>query len=301
LKNLSDYHFDKGIDLHIHSTASDGTMPASKIVIMASGLHLKAIAITDHDTLEGSKEAVASMNSPFLRILTGVEISAKTPDSIQFSGTLHILGYNIQLDNSDLNKALSALQDARASRNPKIIKQLNNLGLEISMEDVKSKAENGLIGRPHIAEVLRKKGYVASLEEAFDRYLGKDRPGYVEKYKMPCDRTIELIKKADGIPVLAHPCFLNLNEKELEEFVCLLKSMGLEGIEAFYPEHSNEQTAFYCKLAKQFGLKKSGGTDYHGFFKPLIKIGEGEGDFSVPFKIYEELMLGVNFNGSGGS
>ncbi len=286
-----DCNNNAGIDLHIHSTASDGTFSPAEILALAQDLNLAAIAITDHDTINGSKEALGIGVPPSLKFLTGVEISASPPPSFPYSGSLHILGYSIKIDNPLLNKTLATLQEARKNRNPGIIDRLNSMGVAVSMDELLNEVGGGQLGRPHIARLMVKKGYVESIKEAFDKYLGKGKPAYVDKYRIDCSRAIEVILDAGGIPVIAHPYLLNPgNIEEIEEFVITLKAMGLKGIEVYYPEHSQDNISKLEDIANRHGLLMTGGTDFHGSLKPEIKMGSGKGDFLVPYILYEKLV-----------
>jgi predicted metal-dependent phosphoesterase TrpH len=279
------------IDLHIHSTASDGSLAPADIIDHAQKLNLAAIAITDHDSVDGSKEALQIGIPPSLHFLTGVEISAAHPPFFPGSGSFHILGYAIHLDNRGLNQALSKLQDARKNRNPEILKRLNKLGFRISLEEVNQEVEKGQLGRPHIAYAMVKKGFVASINEAFDKYLGTARPAYVDKDRIECEQAINLIRAAGGVPVLAHPALLNIeNDQKLDALLQNLIKIGLAGIEVYYPGHSPQQIQQYTELAGKYGLLITGGTDFHGSITPEIKMGSGTGDLFVPYNLYKELM-----------
>ena len=285
-----DYKNRLGIDLHIHSTASDGSLTPAEIINRAQRLNLAAIAITDHDSIYGSKEALQAGIPPSLKFLTGVEISAAHPPFFPGSGSFHILGYCIRLDNQALNQALNRLRDARKNRNPKIIKRLNELGLKISLEDVNPTIAHGQLGRPHIAQVMIKKGFVKSMDEAFDQFLGVGKPAYVDKNRIGCEETIKMIRDAGGVPVLAHPALLNINDDfQLEELIQNLIKIGMRGIEVYYPEHSPEQMQRYRELANKYNLLITGGTDFHGSITPKIEMGTGKGTLFIPYKLYEEL------------
>jgi len=286
-----DYSEQVGIDLHIHTTASDGTLTPSEVISQALKLKLKAIAITDHDTLAGSKEALqAGIPSP-LNFLTGVEISAAPPRFYAGSGSFHLLGYSIRLDNPALNHALEKLQQARKNRNPTIVSRLNDIGIMITLDEVRQEAGEGQLGRPHIATVLVKRGIVGSIDQAFDRYLGTDGPAYVDKFRIECHKAIELILAAGGIPVLAHPGLLKCKTSDqYVELIAGLKELGIQGVEVFYPEHTPEQTRLFAELAQRHNLLLTGGTDFHGSIHPEITIGSGKGDLFVPYELYEKLI-----------
>jgi len=280
-----------GIDLHIHSTASDGTFSPCEILALAKKLNLAAIAITDHDTVAGSKEAIDTGIPSEIKFLTGVEISVVPPSSFSCSGSFHILGYSFRLDDPVLNQTLNTLQMARKNRNPGIIERLKNLGFDTSIEEVIEFTGGGQTGRPHIARLMAEKGFVGSINEAFDKYLGKGKPAYVDKYRIECGMAIEIIIGAGGIPVLAHPSLINIcDSRNFEDLIADLKEMGIKGIEAYYPEHSKAQISYYVKLAEKHKMLITGGTDFHGSLKPDVSMGSGRGDFHVPYHLYENLI-----------
>jgi predicted metal-dependent phosphoesterase TrpH len=279
------------IDLHIHTTASDGTFTPQEILSRAQRLQLKAIAITDHDTVAGSKDALCSGIPPSLKFLTGVEISATPPPFYPGSGSFHLLGYSIHLDDPKLNRILEKLQQARKNRNPTIINRLNELGISITLDEVRKEAGEGQLGRPHIAQLMVKKGVVASIDEAFDRFLGTGKPAYVDKQRVDCFKAIEIILNAGGVPVLAHPGLLDYSkENQIDELIGNLKKAGIQGLEVYYSEHTPDQTRLFAELAHRHGLLMTGGSDFHGDIQPEIKMGSGKGDLVVPYELFEKLI-----------
>jgi predicted metal-dependent phosphoesterase TrpH len=279
------------IDLHIHTTASDGTFTPEQVVSHAHQLKLKAIAITDHDTVAGSKEALRSGVPPSLGFLTGVEISSTPPPSYPGSGSFHLLGYSIRLDDPNLNRTLEKLQQARKNRNPAIINRLNKLGISITLDEVAKETGEGQLGRPHIAQLMVKKGVVASIDEAFDQFLGTGKPAYVDKQRVECFKAIKIILDAGGVPVLAHPGLLDYKaEDQLDELVGKLKKAGIQGMEVYYSGHTQDQTRLYAELAQRHGLLMTGGSDFHGAIQPEIEMGSGQGDLIVPYELFEKLI-----------
>ncbi len=280
-----------GIDLHIHSTASDGSLSPSEIVDMAHRLHLEAFAITDHDTIEGAKEILTTPLPFDLEFIPGIEISADPPQSFGFSGSLHLLGYGIDVENPELNELLVLLHQSRNNRTPQIVNRLNQLGIQITMTDIQDQVGTSMIGRPHIASVLVAKGYASSIDDAFDRYLGKGKPAYVDKFRVSCQKAIKTIRTAGGLTVLAHPYLVSRDCSIIEKLVEALIPLGLAGVECFYPEHPVEATRFYQDLVRRKGLLATGGTDFHGAkIRPGIQIGSADGNFNVSFELYEKLV-----------
>ena len=285
-----DYKENIRIDLHIHSTASDGTSTPSEIITMAQEFGLGAIAITDHDTLAGSKEAHGLTIPATIELVTGVEISAKPIAPFDFVSSYHILGYFIRLDDPVLNQTLDELQQIRRTRNQKILQRLNSMGIMITMEDIRKGVDSGEVGRPHIATALLEKNIVHSINEAFDQYLGQGKPAYVDKQRLSCRKAIRIISDAGGVPVLAHPGLLNIDqESDLEALIVALKEKGLKGVEVYYPEHSDQQIQQLLRIASSHDLLVTGGTDFHGDLKPELKMGIGYGDLHVPYGLFENL------------
>ena len=284
-----DFDLPQGIDLHVHSTASDGTYTPAEILATAQATGLQAISITDHDTVAGTKEALEKASLFSVKVLSGIEMSAALPDSkTHIKGSFHVLGYGIDVKNEKLLSTLQAFQAIRKNRTRQIIQKLQQLGCAIDIADF-----NGItttIGRPHIAQKMIEKGCVDSFNDAFDRYLGKDKPAYVDKYRLPFRETATLLRSAGGIPVLAHPGLLSI--QTAQEYATLfekLHDLGLVGIEALYPLHTLAQTRLFLELAKTYGLLITGGSDFHGNIKPEIVLGEGDRSFFVPYSLYKTL------------
>jgi len=271
------------IDLHTHTTASDGTLSPKELVEHAYGSGLTAVAITDHDTIGGIEEALSQGKKIGLEVVPGVEIS------VDFHGEMHILGYFINLESPVLQETLEQLREYRKERNPQIIRKLNDLGFTITLEEVKEVARGAVIGRPHIAKVLLDKGYVQSLDQAFGEYLATGRPAYVKKEKLTPQEAIAAIVSSGGLPVLAHPKYLGLTREELHALLFSLTGVGLKGIEAYYTTHSSAETQFYLALAEQHGLAVTGGSDFHGSNKPDIELGKGLGNLAVKDEVLVKL------------
>jgi predicted metal-dependent phosphoesterase TrpH len=277
------------VDLHIHSTASDGTLTPGQIVNRACHLGLAAIALTDHDTVAGVQQILPCIPST-IQFLTGVELSTAPPPGFPCQGSLHLLGYGFQPDHPEVTQALCKLQAARHERNPQIVARLQALGIDISLEELETSDHGRQTGRPHIARLLLEKGVVASFEEAFDRFIGNGRPAYVDKYRIDVAQAIALIRRAKGIAVLAHPALIAPHLPwRLEDLIGELKAFGLQGLEAYYPEHTEAQTHHLLALAGRHGLLVTGGTDFHGAIKPGVEMGSADGHFKVPFDVYQQL------------
>ncbi len=273
------------VDLHTHSTASDGALRPDELVELADKKRLAAIALTDHDTTEGLPAAIiAARKYPELHFIPGVEISAQFP-----GGALHILGLGIQEDSAGLQEILRRLREAREQRNPKIIAKLQQLGLDIDISDVRAAArdirageERQIIGRLHIAEALRRKHLVSSNTEAFAKYIGARGAAYVDKERLSPSSAIAAIREARGVPVLAHPAQLNCgNRAQLERIVRELISLGLEGLEVYHTDHTPQQTRGYLDLCRRYELLPTGGSDFHGLTKPEGALGRPRVPISI--------------------
>jgi 3',5'-nucleoside bisphosphate phosphatase len=275
------------IDLHTHSTYSDGTLTPTQLIEHACSLGITAIALTDHDTLGGVGEALEAQCNFDIEVIPGVELSIEyaLPDN----GHIHMLGLFLDTNSSVLLEGLDWLREQREARTPRIIEKLGDLGIHITEHEVRSIAGNGSVGRPHIARLLMARGFVSSIQEAFDRFLAKGAPAYIPKRKFSLERAIKMIRGAGGIPILAHPYSLKLGDQDLRSLLVRMKGMGLGGIEAFYTDHTSEQTEQFLTLSKELDLGVSGGSDFHGENKPEIRLGSGRGDLSIPSTILDEL------------
>ena len=280
-----------GIDLHIHSTASDGTFSPSEILQLASRSGLRAIAITDHDTLNGSRQALECGIPAELHFITGIEISTQPATDWDSSGSLHILGYGIDPCHVELGQTLEKFQQVRLERIHRILDRLRRLGIPLTLAQVNAEVGEGAAGRPHVASAMVKAGSVANIDEAFQKYLRKGCPAYVSKERLDCLQAFELIRAAGGVPVLAHPGLIPCPRKdELADLVASLCKIGLKGMEVYYTEHSPQAVAFYMSLAEKFGLTVTGGSDFHGQLTPHVQMGKGTGDLHVPFALFENLV-----------
>ena len=259
------------IDLHTHSTASDGTLSPEALVELAAERGLSAIALTDHDTVGGVAPAQERGKSLSVEVVPAVELGA----SLDGVGEIHLLGYFIDLKNKTLRDRLAWLRDERRSRGRKIVERLNDMGVSISVEQVVGIAQGGSVGRPHIARALVENGHVASMKEAFEHYLKSTGPAYVKRELLNAGDAIRLVRGAGGVAVLAHPCTLGRKDGDLPTIIRSLMAHGLRGIEVFYSQHTLEQVQHYEALAQRFGLLVTGGSDFHGANKPEIELGRG--------------------------
>ncbi len=273
------------VDLHLHTTASDGVLSPSEIVRYAKAKGLQAIAITDHDTIEGCEEGLLEGERIGFEVIPGIEISAE-----HSPGSMHILGFFLDIHHPFLNQRLEYLQKARAERNPKMVAKLNQLGIDVTYEEVLKASGGGQVGRPHFANVLLEKKIVRSFQEAFDRFLKKGAPAYVDKLRFTSKEALHFIHEAGGVAVLAHPNTLGVSRySELEKLILQLVNEGLQGIEVYYPEHSSAEVAQYKTLAERYHLLSTGGTDYHGIEKNELDIGIGRGEMKLPYSIVEKI------------
>lgn len=270
------------IDLHTHSTFSDGTFTPLQLVKYAEEKGLKAFAITDHDTTEGVKEAKSIETN--VEVISGVEISTRYDKK-----EIHIVGLYVNENDADLNKQLKYYREKRVTRNFEILEKLNSLGVDITIDDVKESCTGDVISRAHIAKALVSKGFVGSYTEAFDRYLGDNKCAYVPRETLNYEESMELITKAGGVPVLAHPLLYKMSDTNLENMMVKLRQKGLKAVEVYYSTHSNSDTQHIMAMANRVGLIYSGGSDFHGATKPKIDMGTGMGKLAVPYEILEKI------------
>lgn len=276
------------IDLHLHTTHSDGSQTPAEVIRLAHEAGVSALAITDHDITTGLPEAIAAGQELGIEIIPGIEISSRHGES-----ELHVLGYFIKWQDAQLNARLMTLRESRHRRNPKIIELLQAAGIDITYDEVRAVAGSDSVGRPHIARVLMDKKVVTTAKEAFDRFLAEGKAAYVPRdLPAPVD-AIRWIKDAGGLAVLAHPTWVKTTEGTLTDLARQLKEQGLDGVEVHYSTHTPRQTRTYLSLAKQLGLLVTGGSDFHGMTKPDIEVGIGKGSLHVPDHLLPKLKDAV--------
>jgi predicted metal-dependent phosphoesterase TrpH len=272
------------LDLHLHTTYSDGSLPPAEVLTLAHKAGVTALAITDHDIVDGIPEAIEVGRRLGIEVIPGIEISSRYGDN-----ELHVLGYYLDWADPVLQTRLARLRAGRHERNPRIIERLNGLGLSITYDEVRELAGTESVGRPHIARVLMQKGYVGSAKEAFERYLAAGKPAYVPRDLPAPAEAVAWIREARGIPVLAHPTWLKETGEALVRLCSDLKTAGLMGIECHYSTHRPQQTSQFLELAKRLDLLVTGGSDFHGITKPDIEVGMGRGRLKVPGRLLEPL------------
>lgn len=275
---------EKYIDLHVHSTASDGTLTPSRLVTLAEEKKLKAFALTDHDTTAGLKEALLASENTSVEVIPGIELS-----TTWLGRDVHIVGLDIDFENYYFQETLSHFQDSREIRNKKILALLQQEGLPISKEAMKEAFPDSIWTRAHFARFLLDHRLVSSMNEAFDRYLGDHAKCYVPREKVSPFQAISLIHEGGGIAVFAHPILCRLDKNRLESLTAELKQAGLDGIEAYYSTYRNADEQTIIQIAKRHGLALSGGSDFHGSNKPQIQLGTGKGNLKIPYQVWENL------------
>lgn len=274
----------KKIDLHVHSTYSDGTFTPAELVHEAQKNGLSAMALTDHDTTSGISEAIQAASGTSLEIIPGVELST------DYSGQeVHVVGLFIDSDHPDLISSLSEFQNARDQRNEKMLSLLREEGFAITMEALIQENPDAVITRANIARYLVDHNQIGTISHVFEKYLGDDCPCYVARKKISPMEACRLICMAGGLPVLAHPVLYHMKPAELNRLIQNMKPAGLAGIEALYSTYDRGDEAFIRKTAEENGLLISGGSDFHGSNKPYIHLGTGRGNLFIPYSILEKM------------
>ena len=273
------------IDLHTHTTASDGSDAPRELIKRAKEGGLCAIAVTDHDTTDGLDEAVAAGKEFGVEVIPGIELSCN------FETQMHLLGLFINKNHPRLQEELQMQVKHREERNLLMLQRLNQLGFSITVDDVKTVAAGNVWGRAHFAKLLFEKGYTKSVKEGFDAYLSQDGPVYVKRERLQPEEAIQLVLDAGGIPVLAHMHSLKLDLPDLKDLLIRLKQAGLMGAEVIYTEYTKEQTKAYTALIEEVGLLKSGGSDYHGAMKPQIPLSAEH--LEIPYTMLKEIKQHV--------
>jgi predicted metal-dependent phosphoesterase TrpH len=271
-------------DLHLHSSRSDGILTPEEMVSQAAKRGLAAIALTDHDTIEGIPEALRAGKKYGVQVVPGIEMNTSADN-----GDLHILGYYIYHTDEGFFNALKGIKEARMHRIRAIVEKLQHLGFEITLEQVLEKAGKAdAMGRPHVARALLEKGYVATVKEAFERYIGHGGPAYVERYKLLPGEAIKLIKKGGGVPVLAHPGILGS-----ESYINVCIQEGIQGIEAVHSRHSKDQEYYFKEVARKHNLIVTGGSDCHGELKDdgEMLLGKFTVDIEAVYRLKEAALI----------
>lgn len=279
------------VDLHVHSTRSDGTYSPTELVDYAMEKGLSAFALTDHDTVDGLTEAIEYADS--LRAVYGDKVPEVIPGiefSTEYDGReVHIVGLYIDYKNPDFTAYLKDFIDSRTQRNHKMCKLLTEAGFEIRYEDLLREFPNSVITRAHYAKYMMKQGYIKSISEAFERYVGDHCPYYVPREKVKPEQAIKLILKAGGVPIMAHPILYRMSEPKLDALTAQLKDCGLMGIEAIYSTYNAREERQIRALATKYELLISGGSDFHGSNKPKIDLGCGYGKLYVHDEVLEKI------------
>lgn len=274
------------IDLHTHTHFSDGSYSPTELVESANQLGIDILSITDHDTTDGLPEAMDATTHFPLELIPGIELSA------QFHNReMHILGYFIDLTDAQFQARLEALRSTRSVRISNILDRLQTLGIDVSLAEVEEASGTGTIGRPHIAQVLIAKDYVKNMKEAFEQLLGSRGKAYVQREVPDAQEIIRWITDAGGIPILAHPYWEGFNKDDSAKACQTLVEQGLQGLEVFYGTFSARHISFNLGLARRFDILMTGGSDFHGVFKPDIALGKGRGSLHVPTKVVEKLRI----------
>lgn len=271
------------IDLHVHSTASDGTYSPAKVALYAKQKGLTAIALTDHDTVLGIAECQKTGQEIGLRVIAGIEFSAQ-----HWGREVHILGYCIDYQNQAFLQRLSDLVQLRQARNQQILDKLTQGGFPLTLSDLYDGAiQDTVITRANIARAMLKKGYIESISDAFKQFIGEGNPYYVPRTRLTAQETINLIHDVNGFAVLAHPMLYHYDKADVTQLIRSLKDIGLDGVECFYSTHQQEDTLHLCQVCSNLHLFPTGGSDFHGDNKPNLDLGVGYGNLTVPDTLLE--------------
>lgn len=274
----------KPVDLHVHSTKSDGTFSPAELVSYALEKGLAAFALTDHDTTEGIEEALAAAEGKDIEVIPGIEFST------EYEGKdIHIVGLYIDYKGEAFQRYLKDFQDSRDLRNRKMCQKLTEHGVSITYEALCSEYPDAVLTRAHYARYLWEHGYVTGMKEAFDRYIGDRAPCFIPREKVTPARAVTLILESGGIPILAHPILYHMSDARLEKLVSTLKDVGLIGIEAIYSTYNSAEERQIRHLATKYDLCISGGSDFHGGTKPGLDLGCGYGKLYVPYEVLAKL------------
>ncbi|XXJ21580.1 PHP domain-containing protein [Desulfovibrio caledoniensis] len=273
------------IDLHTHTTVSDGTLTPTELVKLAKESGLDAIAVTDHDTFQGIPEALEAGKKYGIEVIPGAELSLESPEG---TGWIHVVALWLPEKADKLQRAFDWVIEGRANRNHEIVEKLRKLGVNITYEAVAARA-SGTVGRPHFAQELMALGVVSSMDEAFKVWVGDNGRAYVPKRKLTPEKALSILNDIGATSILAHPFALKLSYKETEKVVRRLMDLGLDGMEVIYSEHSEADTKAYGEMADRLGLLHSGGSDFHGANKPDIKLGVGRGNLNIPNELLEKM------------
>ena len=272
------------IDLHCHSIFSDGSSTPEELVALAAQGGLTALALTDHDTTDGLERFMAAGAASTVQTVSGIELSAEFGEV-----TLHILGYLFDPAHEALQAALTWVREGRTERNVQILEKLNRLGYNLTHEDVRKHSSDDLIGRPHFAAALIEKGHFKHKDKIFQQLLGKGKAAYADRRRLTPEACVELIRKAGGVAVIAHPGQMRLTTRAMRRLVKKLKEHGLGGLEVWHPTHQDYQSAAYLRICEDFDLVATGGSDFHGKLTPDLTLGRGFGDLLITDDILEKL------------
>ncbi|MCS5422366.1 MULTISPECIES: PHP domain-containing protein [Psychrilyobacter] len=269
------------IDLHMHSTFSDGTLTPAQLVERARQNNIEVMAITDHDNVDGLKEGREEAEKAGITFVDGIEVSADFRNK-----DIHILGYFLNLKDEEFLGWLKNLQEKRHNRTLEMLKKLSRLGIEISLAEVEDEVLGNVIGRPHIARMIIKKGFAATMDEVFDRYLGDGKPAYIPKVGVDMVEVVKKLKTNGALVILAHPHLISHSDDTVVNIIDSLLKNGLDGLELYYPNIDTRKRKKFMKIAKKRGLILTGGSDFHGLNRAGIDLGTG--DISV--EVFQKMV-----------